>query len=129
MGWRLLTVAATTPLPAAPSSSTSESTTVALIATLGTVIVALVTVGLPLLLKRGRTSESPPAADPQLTAKVAVLADRDETDRRTLAALDLHVDGIGDRQDRLIWQVEQLAEQVGRDHDLLQQILRDLGMR
>lgn len=120
MGW-WLTAAGELPVAPAPDGS-SQSITTALIAVLGTVLVALVTVGLPLLFKRDRTDAAPPVPDPQLGAKIAVLTDHDEADRRTLDQLDRHVDGIGDRVDRHEWRLDDHAAAL--DH-----IRRHLGMR
>lgn len=110
MGWWLT---AAEDLPVGPvTDGTSQSIITALIAVLGTVLVALVTVGLPLLFKRDRTDVTPPAPDSALGEKVAVLVDHDETDRRTLAQLDRHVDGIGDRVDRHEWRLDDLTARV-----------------
>lgn len=110
MGWWLT---AAPDLPAAPSDGSTASITTALILTLGTVLVALITVGLPLLFKRGRTSESPPLPDARLGERVAVLVDHDITDRRTLAQLDRHVDGIGGEVEDLRRDVEQIRRHIG----------------
>lgn len=112
MGW---------PLAAGlPSTAVSDhSITVALIAALGTVVVALIGLGAAALSRSARTSESPPIPDAHLGERVAVLADRDETDRRTLAHLDRHIDGIGDQVDKLRWEMDDLQawrEQHNRRH-------------
>lgn len=119
MGWWLT---AAQDLPVEPATDSSQSVIVALIATLGTVLVALITVGLPLLFRRARTSESPPVPDPVLGERVAVTAARQDDDRRTLAQLDRHVDGIGDQVDE---QRRDLVE-LRRDVD---DIFRHLGWR
>lgn len=112
MGWWL--TAADTGVPVDPTGGGSaQSITTALILTLGTVLVALITVGLPLLLKRGRTSESPPVPDARLGERVAVLVDHDITARRTLDQLDRHVDGIGDRVDQMRRDVDQILRHLG----------------
>ena len=110
MGW-WLTAAQDVP-PGPVSDGTSQSIVTALIAVLGTVLVALVTVGLPLLFKRDRTDAAPPTPDAQLGEKVAVLIDHDEVGRRTLDQLDRHVDGIGDRVDRHEWRLDDLTARV-----------------
>lgn len=116
MGWELIAAAE---VPATPiTDSSSQSTTTALIAVLGTVLVALVTVGLPLLFRQARTSESPPLADPKLGERVAVLEHVDGDQRRTLDQLDRHVDGQGRLIDGALHRItdlEQWRQQHARD--------------
>jgi hypothetical protein len=90
VGW-WLTAAGELPVGPSPDGS-SQSIITALIAVLGTVLVALVTVGLPLLLRRDRTNAAPPVSDPQLGEKLAVLVDHDKTDRQTLNYVDRRLD-------------------------------------
>lgn len=110
MGWWLT---AAQDLPVDPSSDASQSVITALIAVLGTVLVTLITVGLPLMFRRARTSESPPTPDPALGERVAVTAARQDDDRRTLAQLDRHVDGIGDQVDELRHDVDDILRHLG----------------
>lgn len=106
MGWWL---SQAQNLPATPTTPVDQSLTTALIYVLGTVVVALITIGLPLLLK-SRTVEPPTTeVDTRIGEKVAVLTDRSDTDRRDFDTLDRHVDGIGDHVDRLQWQVDDLT--------------------
>lgn len=102
MGW-WLTWAAEAPAP----EPADHSLTTALIYALGTVLVALITIGLPLLFRQAKNAEPAPV-DPRLGETVAVLASREVDDRKTLAQLDRHVDGIGDQVDRLRWEVDNL---------------------
>ena len=101
MGWQV----AAADVPAAPSD---QSITVALVVTLGTVLVALIGLGAQWLSRAARTSESPPAADPRLGERVAVAETHVNEDRRTLAQLDRHVDGIGGEVDRLRWEMDDM---------------------
>jgi hypothetical protein len=91
-----------------PEPSSDASITVALIAALGTVVVALIGLAAQWLSRSARTTESPPAADAKLSERVAVVDARSRDDRRTLVQLDRHVDGIGDEVDRLRWDVDDL---------------------
>lgn len=99
MGWQLIQAA---DLPAAPNSTDSQSVIVTLIFALGPVLVALI--GGWATVRSARTSASPPIPDPLLGERVTQVDERlahvevhDRDDRRTLAQLDRHVDGISDR--------------------------------
>jgi hypothetical protein len=82
---------------------------VALIVTLGSVVVALVTLTGQWLSNRGsRTTSSPPDPTPHIGERVAVTESRTADNSRTLDVLDRHVDGIDDRVDRLQWIVDDL---------------------
>jgi len=118
VGWRLIWLAEA---PIAPSGGDSEAVTVALIAALGTVLVALISwAG-----SRGaRTSPSPPVPDPQLGDRLKVVEIHDEDDRRTLAQLDKHVDGIGDRVERIRWDLDHVMKRLDR---LIEQLDPDGG--
>lgn len=100
MGWPLAA-----DLPSAPSD---QSVTVALIAALGTVIVALIGLCAQWLSRSARTSEAPPTGDPKLGERQAVTETLVKEDRRTLAMLDRHVDAQGDSIDRLRWEMDDM---------------------
>lgn len=99
MGWGL----AAADLPATTSDS---SITVALIATLGTVMVALLGLVAQWLSRTAKTTESTP--DPKLGERQARTETLVDESRRTLAQLDRHVDGIGDQVDRLRWEMDDM---------------------
>jgi hypothetical protein len=96
-----LTAASDAP-PTLPGEGSTDSITTALIAVLGTVLVALITVGLPLLVRQARTSESPPLPDPKLGERVAVIADHDREDRQTLHYVDKRLNRTEHRAD-VMW--------------------------
>jgi hypothetical protein len=115
VGWAV--AAAAEQIPPAASDS---SVTVALIAALGTVLVALIGLAAQWLSRSIRTGESPPQADPKLGERIAVAEIRHEESTRTLAMLDRHVDAQGDDLDRLRWRVDDLLarfeEHMRRHH-------------
>lgn len=98
MGWAL-----GTDLPAAPPD---YSVTVAVISALGVVLVALIGLAGTWAARSSRTPE--PAADPKMNERVVVTETLVQEDRRTLAQLDRHVDGIGDMVDRLRWEMDDM---------------------
>lgn len=103
MGWLLIPHAADQ-LPASPvDGGDAQSLTVALIVTLGSVIVALIGWAAT---RSSRTSSSPPVADPTLGERFAVTEHITNEDRRTLTQLDRLVDGIGDLLDRVTWRLD-----------------------
>lgn len=102
MGWFLTAAAEDVP----QVEGTDTSIIVALIAALGTVLVALIGLTAQWLSSR-RTMTSPPH-DPKLGERVAVTETIAREDRRTLSQLDRHVDGIGDRLDKLRWDFDDL---------------------
>lgn len=103
MGWLL--TAADVP----PGDGSSQSITVALIVTLGSVLVALVTLTGQWLSSRGsRTTPSPPEPAPHIGERVAVTEVRTAENSRSLDVLDRHVDGIDDRVDRIRWELDDL---------------------
>ena len=91
-----------------PEASSDTSITVALIAALGTVLVALIGLIAQWLTRAARTTESPPAADPRLGERVAVAETHVYESRRTLDMLDRHVDGIDNQMDRLRWEMDDM---------------------
>lgn len=104
MGWRLGLTA-----DVAPADGSSQSLNVALITTLGTVVVALIVLAGQWLSNRSsRTSSSPPDPTPHVGERVAVTEARTADNQRTLDVLDRHVDGIDDRVDRLEWKLDDL---------------------
>ena len=114
MEWRgLIVLAAEAPSGA---ESSSDSITVALIAALGTVAVAVI--GLfAQMLSKSRTTESPPApvpaVDPRIGETVAVAAARLHDARSTLNIQDHRLDAMEDRLERMEWTLEQMARQLG----------------
>lgn len=100
-------------LPGVTLDSSSSSTTVILIVTLGGVVVALIGLASTWVNSRPRVTGQPAApVDPELPIKVAVLADHDQQNTRTLAQLDRHVDGIGDQVDKHEWRLDDLQGRV-----------------
>lgn len=95
----------------APEDGSDTSVTVALIALLGTVLVALIGLGTAWISRAGRTAVGPPPTDPKLGERIAVIDTIAQEDRRTLAELDRHVDGIGTIVERLRWDIDDLKEQ------------------
>jgi hypothetical protein len=86
-----------------------QSLNVALISTLGTVVVALIVLAGQWLNSRGpRTTASPPEPAPHIGERVAVTEVRTADNARTLDVLDRHVDGIDDRVDKLEWKLDDL---------------------
>lgn len=110
MEWWLTPLLAAEP-PA--SDGSSESLTTALIAVLGTVLVALITVGLPLLFRQARTSESPPVpaapVDTRMAERLAVAERLVNDDRTILDVIDRRLDRAEDDIERLKWQVGRLT--------------------
>lgn len=89
-----------------PPDSSDQSVTVALIAALGTVVVALVGLGAQWLSRSARTPEA--TVDPHLGERQAVTETLVKEDRRTLAMLDRHVDRQGDAIERLRWEMDDM---------------------
>ena len=116
MGWEPLGLAADVP----PSDGSSQSLNVALITTLGTVIVALIVLAGQWVGNRSaRTSPSPPDPTSHIGERVAVTEVRTADQARTLDVLDRHVDGIDDRVDKLEWKLDDLLawrEEHRRNH-------------
>lgn len=100
MGWAL---AAAEQLPETP---TDNSITVALIAALGTVVVALLGLVAQWLSRSAKTTESTP--DPRLGERVAVAETLVSESHRTIDVLDRYVDKIGDEVDRLRWEIDDM---------------------
>lgn len=105
MGWDLTSFAAEAP----PAGEGSQSVTVTLIATLGTVAIALLALVGQWLARNANTSASPPDADPKFGERAAVLEVRVQDSTRTLDVLDRHVDSLGDAVERLTWRVDDLT--------------------
>lgn len=103
--WALIAAAADLPAP----STSDQSVTVALIATLGTVVVALIGLAAQWVSRSVRTGDSPPSPDPKLGERVAVTEHRLADGTRTLDVLDRHVDGLGDDLERVKWQLDDLT--------------------
>lgn len=112
MGWAL---AAELPTP-----PPDHSITVALIAALSAVAVALIGLAAQWLSRSAGTTESPPAPDPKIGERVAVTETHVQESRRTLAMLDRHVDKIGDSVDLIVWRLDDLVaryeEHMRRHH-------------
>lgn len=114
MGWWLIAVEA--PAPVTGGDGGSQSLTVALIGTLGTVVVALLTLVGNWLANKARTSNSPPDPDARIGERIAVAEVRVQDSSRTLDVLDRHVDNLGDLVDRLTWRLDDLTARV-EDHN------------
>lgn len=119
MGWWLTAadLPSTAPLP-------DHSLTVALIAAIGAVLVALITIGLPLLRQPKQPEAAPaPLVDPKFGERVAVIDDRVKTGQRTLEQLDRYVHGVDDDLDKLRGDHERLRWEhddfVGRVTDYM----------
>lgn len=106
MGWWL--TAADLP---APAPEADHSLTTALIAAIGAVLVALITIGLPLL-RRPEAPDDPAEVDPKLGERVAVIDDRVLTSQRSHEALDRHVHGLDDEVERLRWEFDDFKARV-----------------
>lgn len=107
MGWRL---AADLPVP--PEAS-DHSITVALIAALSAVVVALI--GLVASRRSSNQTSQPSLVDSKLPERVAVTESQVTESKRTLAMLDRHVDGQGDEIDQLRWRVVRVEQHLGLD--------------
>lgn len=93
----------------APAGADSQSLNVALITTLGTVVVALIVLAGQWLNSRGaRTALSPPEPTTHIGERIAVTEVRTADNARTLDVLDRHVDGLDDRVDEIRWQLDDL---------------------
>lgn len=105
MGWRLI-------YDATAATSTDTSVTVALIAALGTVAVALLGLLATWIARSSSAEPPPPPPTVQLNERVAVTEVRVQDSTRTLDVLDRHVDKIGDDLEHTKWRLEQLAVRV-----------------
>ena len=112
MGWWLTAADLPTPAP-----ETDHSLTTALIAAIGAVLVALITIGLPLLRRPAAADE--PAQEPRLGERIAAGEARDEFHSRTLEQLDRYVHGMDDdhgtlraEHERLRWEFDDFKARV-----------------
>ena len=102
MGW--LIVAAATP----PPSGSSDSVTVALIATLGTVLVALIGLAAQWVMKSAKP-DAPSSADPKIGERAAVLEALVKNDRTIIDVVDRRLDRAEDDIERLRWELDRLT--------------------
>ena len=107
MGWWLIT-AATSPTPGPPQSS-ADSVTVALIVTLGSVVVALIGLGAQWVMKAAKGDDASSVIDPKLGERAAVLERLVSDGQTVLDVIDRRLDRAEDDIERLRWELARIT--------------------
>jgi hypothetical protein len=106
VGWLILAATSETPTP----EGSADSVTVALIATLGTVLVAVIGLATQVVMKSAK-DEPPVSVDPRIGERAAVLETLVKADRTIIDVIDRRLDRAEDDIERLRWEIDQLTGQ------------------